>query len=312
MALRGWAVSSGKPFGSRDGLSAMTALLHRLYLLTRRHAWLYPAYLLLRVPVIIPVLLRNEGFCGALSWLGRRVGFLLKNRHLYGSREFYQQPIAPFRSRQGFVLSHPVDYLIYDEIFLTRCYAFARFPQIVRGARLVLDFGTHHGMFMDYVRTFSPEAVFYGAEMNPESFAIAQRRFAAIPQIHLSNVAIGGIPRRQTIGLVPMSIEQRLDAGPAGGETREVEVITPTEFLRRWRLDGQSIDLLKMDIEGAEREVFDHFESIQPVLEWTRGVVMEIHTEADAVGITGQLAASGFQLQERRGINFFYLRHPLP
>ena len=65
---------------------------------------------------------------------------------------------------------------------------------------------------------------------------------------------------------------------------------------------------MKMDIEGAEREVFENPESIEPVLARTRAVVMEIHTEDDARDITEKLVRLGFSLDERRGINFLYLR----
>jgi len=41
----------------------------------------------------------------------------------------------------------------------------------------------------------------------------------------------------------------------------EVEVTTPDECLRQWNILGREIDLLKMDIEGAEVAMIDSAQS---------------------------------------------------
>ena len=286
----------------------MISFLRRFYLLTQNHSWLYPLYLLVRLPIITPRLISNEGFGGAFQWLHHRFAFLLANRKQYGQPAFYRQPIPEFRSRLGFKLLRPIEYIIYDEIFLDRCYAFRALADLAgKGPILVVDFGTHHGMFLDFMRVLNPNMEAYGAEMNPEAFEAAQQRFTGHDAIHLSNVAIGGTARTARVSRVSVSIEQSLYAD-GGKDHFEVEVILPVEFLRRWKLAGKEIAVLKMDIEGAEREVFANPDSIHSVLEATRSLIIEIHSENDVGMIAGKLNASGFSLAERRGINFLFRR----
>jgi len=286
----------------------MTRLLQRFYWFTQKHPWLYPIYLTVRLPVIFPVLAGNEGVLGALRWIRIRFGYLLANLRLYGKKEFFNQPMESFHSRKGFILARLVEYIIYDEVFVDRCYAFKNFESMVQKASLVVDFGTHHGMFINFVRSINPTLEVHGGEMNPDTFAAARKRFEGTADVSISNFAIGGLPRMATIGLTTVSIEQSLYSNAEGRETREVEVITPAEFVKRSNLTGRTIDLMKMDIEGAEREVFEHMDSIRSVLEQTRLLVMEIHTEEDARVITGKMAHAGFCLLEQIGNNFLFER----
>jgi len=85
-------------------------------------------------------------------------------------------------------------------------------------------------------------------------------------------------------------------------------VTTPDECLRQWNILGREIDLLKMDIEGAEEEVFENMPSISQTLASTKAVVMEIHSEPAAGLITGRLSSLGFRLEEKRAANYFFMR----
>src|ERR1039458_7063686 len=122
-------------------------MMARLYLASRKHQWLYPVYLGLRLPLIIPALLANEGLAGAFKWVACRVG-LLRGKEV------------TFHSRHGFVMSHVMEFVVYDEIFIGGSYNFKNLPGVLRGkpSVRVVDFGTHHGMFVNYVQSQNPQA----------------------------------------------------------------------------------------------------------------------------------------------------------
>jgi FkbM family methyltransferase len=268
-------------------------MLMRLYLASRKHKWLYPIYLGLRMPLILPALVSNEGFRGAVRWLQCRVA-LMRGK-----------PVV-FHSRHGFELSQVIDFVVYDEIFIERCYDFKDLPKLLHGKQIVrvVDFGMHHGLFIDYVKTQNSAAEIFGAEMSPVTYGHAAERLANRPGVTVRNVAIGGSPRKERISLAAVSTEQRLN----GSGDIEVEVTTPDECLRAWNILGRDIDLLKMDIEGAEQEVFENMPSIAKTLASTKAIVMEIHTDAAADLITKRLASLGFKLVEQKSLNFFFLR----
>ncbi|MGD1085393.1 MAG: FkbM family methyltransferase [Verrucomicrobiota bacterium] len=268
-------------------------MLQGLYLASREHKWLYPIYLGLRMPLIFPTLAAREGFAGAVRWMGCRVGLLRGKK-------------VTFHSRHGFNLSHLMEFVVYDEIFIEGCYKFKNLPGLLRGkpsVRLV-DFGTHHGLFINYAQSLNPRVEAHGAEMSPVAYGFAAGRFAGQAGVTLRNVAIGGSARKERITLVAVSTTQSLNES---GDV-EVEVTTADECLRQWNILGRDIDLLKMDIEGAEKEVFENFPSISRTLAATKAIVMEIHGEPLAASITSRLASLGFRLDEKRGTNFFFIR----
>lgn len=268
---------------------------------------LYPLFFLLKFPFWLPRLIANEGFGGAIRWSLVRFHTLFA-RVWDRSAGFYEQPIKEFKSKLGFSLIRRAELLVYDEIFLDRCYDFTGFPELLKQRPLhVLDFGMHHGLFMDYVLTLNRDAEIYGAEMSPDSFAVTRERFAGQKKIHLRQVAIGGTPRRLKVGSGTVSVEQSIYMEQKDG-LFDVEVVTPLAFLHHWELPAKRVTLLKMDIEGAEREVFENPASIKPILQATQAFVIEIHSEADVELITRMCTDSGLGLVERRGINFFFRR----
>jgi FkbM family methyltransferase len=270
-------------------------MLQRLYLASRQHPWLYPVYLGLRLPLIVPALVAAEGFAGAVKWLGCRVGWL-------------RGKAVAFHSRHGFTLTRPMDFVVYDEIFIEGCYRFKNLPGLLLGkpSPRVVDFGTHHGLFINYIQTLNPRAEVYGAEMNPVSASHAASRFLRQPAVTIRQVAIGGSARKERIALAPVSTTQSFNAA---GDI-EVDVSTPDDCLRQWGILGREIDLLKMDIEGAEKEVFENLPSISKTLASTKAIVMEIHDEAGVRLITARLSSLGFRLDEERAGNFFFTRQP--
>lgn len=283
--------------------------LDRFYEFTKRHPMLYPIFVLVKFFLYLPPLIGHEGFGGAAHWLFYRFKFAFHNRKLLAAAGISEQPIEIFRSRHGFKLFCWIEYVIYDEIFLERVYEFSSLRKFISGLRsgVVLDFGVHHGLFIDFIQTWNPSLDFYGAELSPHNYESAAARFAGNARVTLLNLGIGGTARDVVIKLVPVSSKQSIYSSE-GGEPVAVRIITAADFVALNQLTGREIALLKMDIEGAETEVFENFQSIAGILAVTRCFLIEIHDGANVPAITNRLAVAGFVFQERRGINFLFQR----
>ncbi|MEO7298754.1 MAG: FkbM family methyltransferase, partial [Verrucomicrobiota bacterium] len=242
-------------------------------------------------------------------WIYYRFKFVFQNRKLLNLSNIFDQPIQVFHSRHGFNLSHLIEYVIYDEIFVDRCYEFASFRETVQHnpEGLVLDFGVHHGMFMSYLQSLQHRGKIFGAELNPPTYAKACKRLAAQKNVTLLNVGIGGYARNVSIGQTAISTQQSIYSEESE-KSIQVPVITPADFVAKNNLIGKKITVLKMDIEGAEKEIFERFESIQDILANTRLFIIEIHDPADVPVITNRLESVGLRFRENRSINFFFSR----
>lgn len=275
----------------------MDRLLAKLYSQSQRWHFLYPLYLALRIPLVFPALARNEGFGGAVKWLYCRLKFIVR-----------KEAIETFHSRHGFLLMYPMDYIIYDEIFLEGCYEFASLREKVGSQpadSIALDFGTHHGMFINFLQTLRPEIEVFGAELSPQTFQKASKRFAEKKNVTLVNVGIGGFARKVSITINPVSTVQSIYSGE-GDQKVEASIVTAADFVAMNKIDQRKIAVLKMDIEGAEKEVFEKFDAIKSVLAATSLFIIEIHREDYVAAINARLESVGFHFQENKGINYFY------
>jgi hypothetical protein len=96
-----------------------------------------------------------------------------------------------------------------------------------------------------------------------------------------------------------------VDAKP--DQSQSVQVRTIPQILDECRVADREIDLLKCDIEGAERELFSECaEWIQRV----RTIVIEIHAPytVDAMGEDLRRAGAAFEVVSRNGTVYVFRR----
>lgn len=287
----------------------MFILLDRFYEIAQRYPVLYPAFLAFKLAAYIFPLIKHEGLGGAAKWLYFRFIFVTRNWRLLTDPKLPDQSINVFASRHGFTLSCWIEYVVYDEIFLEGIYGFAPLRSALQTQPdgIVLDFGVHHGMFVNYVQSLNPTIKVFGAELNPKSYARAKARFEGMDNVILSNVGIGGVARSVSIQLAAISPSQSIYSS-GGLETADVKVITPTAFVASQHIESREILLMKMDIEGTETEVFENFNSIKDVLKSTRLFVVEIHNSVDVRMIANCLLSVGLILHGRKQTTFLYVR----
>jgi FkbM family methyltransferase len=147
---------------------------------------------------------------------------------------------------------------LFGEIFVRGEYHFVA----DRADPVVLDLGANVGFAALYVKYLYPDAVVHAFEPDPDTVAMLRRNVArnGLRGVHVHAAAVSDAagtaefyvdsrPGELTMGLLP----QRL----AGRDSlvRTVPVIRLADFLADFPA-GTRIDLLKMDIEGYETEVF--------------------------------------------------------
>jgi FkbM family methyltransferase len=164
-----------------------------------------------------------------------------------------------------------LSYLLH-EIFVRREYAFA--PD--GDEPFILDCGSNIGISILFFKKLFPHARVIGFEPDKSTFELLSRNVSenGLSDVSLHNVALSSTigdatffsNSRQTHGTLKMSLlQQRID-----GETQQVPCVTLSSFVQG------PVDLLKMDIEGAEMGVMQEV-AAAGALKGVRAIVIEYH-----------------------------------
>jgi FkbM family methyltransferase len=159
------------------------------------------------------------------------------------------------------------DKLVFEQIFLQGEYDL----ETDFCPRLIVDAGANVGYASIYFATRWPNAQLVAIEPDPANFTVLLENLKAYPAIRAIQAALW--PRHELLTLQTgrEAWSSRVTTEDTG-DARQVRAITLDEVLSI--LSASEIDLLKLDIEGSERELFD---SPGPWLERTKIIVTELH-----------------------------------
>ena len=142
--------------------------------------------------------------------------------------------------------------------------------------RTIIDGGANIGLSALYFKSRFPESRIICVEPDAENFRMLQKNTAHLHNITTINKALWHSP-------AALSISDKYGMGQWGMVTEEkvanlpgnptVETITINEIMRQHQLEY--IDILKLDIETAEKELFR--KNYEDWLSRTRVVVIELH-----------------------------------
>ena len=159
--------------------------------------------------------------------------------------------------------------LAFKDVFLDEDYRVGRDI----APRVIVDLGSNVGASLIYFRLRYPHARLIGVEADPVTFKRLQRNVAQFDGIEVVNVAVareGGTMQflrysgsSWANSLIPLW-------GPANISV-PVKAISLDDLFDDYELT--SVDLLKMDIEGAEWQVLPYFRQLDKV----RTIIGEIH-----------------------------------
>ncbi len=209
----------------------------------------------------------------------------------------YIIPIRSIRVGKYVIGGIPYKHLLnqFTEIFISQSYATGAID-----AKMIIDAGANIGMATVYFAYYYPDATITSIEPDPEIFIILKNNIEAnhlTGRVNLINSALGkaeglvalyhnGQPGRTT-----MSLLQERDKLP---NKTSVSMCPLSKYV------SSGVSILKMDIEGAEHEVFEEMERSDK-LKHVQFIVMEYHhilnnstATRSLAGFLGRLEAAGF------------------
>lgn len=159
------------------------------------------------------------------------------------------------------------DYAALNEVLLFGVYG-VRLPETAPST--ILDLGGHMGASVLFWRERFPEARIVTVEPNPVTFRRLQQNVGALPGVELLNVAVA-----KDDGPVPFFPNAQHDLGSSLWGDGESVLVEGRGF-RSLIAEIGGVDLLKVDIEGAERYILDDL-----ALQTVGAIVGEYHDPRD-------------------------------
>jgi FkbM family methyltransferase len=180
------------------------------------------------------------------------------------------------------------DLFILFEVLMDNCYHIPNTILPPEKVRVVLDCGGNIGITALYFAARYPAANIFSIEPDKKNFELLKRNTEAEPRIVAIRGAIVGYPRKTV---------QLTTGRPAWGNFiteeengHEVPAVTIDEVLRDYGISR--VDLLKVDIEGAERDMFASGK-FMPLIDC---VIIELHGLYDLTHFSKDVARWGFEV----------------
>ena len=161
--------------------------------------------------------------------------------------------------------------------------------------RTIVDIGAHVGAFTVWAALRSPRARIVAVEPNPQTFAFLERNIrdnGLQERVITVNAAVGAESGAGTLELVEHSLGTRLARDGVGSV--KVDVQTLPSLLQKAEL--VDVDMLKIDCEGMEYDVFGRLPSAQ--LSRFGVIACEFHPDPDHTvkELDTVLGSSGFKV----------------
>ena len=191
-----------------------------------------------------------------------------------------------------------------NSIFVEQEYAFS-----TSGApQVIIDAGANIGLAAIYFANRYPDCRIIAIEPEESNFALLQKNTAAYPNISILQAALWN--RNETIDLVDPGLgkwgfmtESRSDTSqPHKAPSRHtVPALTVDQIMQDFGLS--QIDILKIDIEGGEKEVF---EDTRAWIDQVGAIVIELHDRMKAgCSRSFYTGTPGFAQEWRLGENLY-------
>lgn len=168
---------------------------------------------------------------------------------------------------------HYGDLAILYEVFAQCAYELDATELPPQSVRCVIDAGANIGFASLFLAARYPNARIFAVEPHPDNFALLRANTASEPRILPVAACLTGTPG-QEVFITTEGRGSHFQMNRAGEGVR-VPGTTIEELIAEHGFE--TIDLLKIDIEGAEREVFAN----GAFLARTRAIVAELHGSYD-------------------------------
>ncbi|MDH4358880.1 MAG: FkbM family methyltransferase [Candidatus Berkelbacteria bacterium] len=213
---------------------------------------------------------------------------------IFSRRKLYPKNLK-LRSGVKLLLRNRIDYEVVCELIIKRVYFKSNF-KLGKGS-IVVDIGAHEGVFSLFCAQYSNRV--YAFEPDPENYATFEKNLAlnSSLKVKLYNLAVASSSGKKKF----YSRLDRVSGGlvswfnPLNSSTKVIEIdsISLENIFRI--LGNRNIEILKVDCEGAEFEIF---RSLPPkYLKKINSIAIEIHeTAGSALQLEKKLVESGFKI----------------
>lgn len=182
---------------------------------------------------------------------------------------------------------------VFDQIFVEEI--LAEVVSRTRSAQFIIDLGANVGYSSIYFLNAFPHSFVLAVEPDPENARICTRNLAPYgDRAKVVQAAIWNQSTRLALsqGAFRDGREWATQVRPAGqDEDADVEAVDMPSILESYR--GSSVDLLKIDIEGAEAIIFDR--NARHWLKSIRNLCVEIHSEEALMRVEDALQSFDFE-----------------
>lgn len=192
-------------------------------------------------------------------------------------------------TRFTFSFTSKADISVCKEVFLEEEYKW----ELKNPPHTIIDLGAHVGDTALYYHALYPNARIYAVEPDPISFERLQKHVQSIPEIIPVQLAISsstgtGTLYQSSISSLRGSLLERKSAESSAS----VPLMTLDDFYKRY--DLQRVDLIKFDIEGAEKDLF----GTKSAIAYADAYIGEVHCDLAHIEF-GEFASSfeGFELE---------------
>jgi FkbM family methyltransferase len=165
------------------------------------------------------------------------------------------------------LLGGPADLATVGEVLVDELYE----TPGVDDARVIVDLGSHIGASIAFFRQRHPAAEIHGFEPDPDSFARLQANVAALEGVTIDPRAVAAGAGEAVLNASPNSVASSLLARNGGGRPVAVRTVGLDGILEELGLER--IDLLKLDVEGAEWDVLANARRLDAV----QAIAGELH-----------------------------------
>lgn len=193
-------------------------------------------------------------------------------------------------------LRDEADRSVFNEIFKYKEYRIAE--EAIKNARHpILDIGAHAGFFSLYCHVQNPKAKIFALEPEPENFKFLQKnlKMNKVRTVKSELAAMGGASGKRRLELTPDSHNHRLLESGRMSKNKSIEVqcYSLADFCGKNKI--KKVSLLKMDIEGGEKEVFSGMSPSDFMM--VNCIILEYHNNSERTRIEARLRENGFGVQ---------------
>ena len=179
------------------------------------------------------------------------------------------------------------DLFVFHEIFLSKCYWIPPSWLAEGEVKTIVDLGAHLGLTTLFFSQYFPTAHYVCVEPNPANAVLLQQNVAALGQnVQVVEGAVGGTTSVQRFDTTGASWQGRLIAEQDDGYAVRCLSLPEIQAMTGF----SSIDILKVDIEGAERLLFH---SSPDWLKQVRIIVIELHDNYGIDAFQADIAPMG-------------------